>query len=134
MDVKDWLARGRVAKLEIQALLAARQEAFRLACLPALGNGERVQVSRENRQEDKMVALVSLEEEIDRRVENLYKILEEISRAVADVEDPSHRILLTERYINFKTWEQVADSMGYDLRWVYRLHKKAVDAIAERWQ
>ena len=134
MEVKDWLLRGKAAKLEIEALLTARQQAFQLACLPPSGGGERVQVSRGNRQEERLLALASLEEEIDRQVAALYVILGEISHAVSQVEEPILRVLLTERYINDKTWEQVADSMGYDLRWVHRLHKRAVAAIAERWQ
>ena len=45
-----------------------------------------------------------------------------------------YRTLLIARYINCKTWEQIADEMGYDLRWIYRLHGKALKAIESHYK
>ena len=53
----------------------------------------------------------------------------EIYRAIRTVEDPTRRLLLEYRYIHGLTWEQVAERMGYDLRWVHRLHGKALGQL-----
>lgn len=39
------------------------------------------------------------------------------------------QLLLTLHYIDGLTWERVSERMGYDLRYVMRLHRRALDAI-----
>ena len=43
--------------------------------------------------------------------------------------DSRLRLLLELHYIDGLTWEQVSERMGYDLRYVMRLHKRALDAV-----
>jgi len=45
------------------------------------------------------------------------------------VESPELQTLLELRYLCFKTWEQIAVELHFDLRWVYRLHGRALDEI-----
>ena len=37
--------------------------------------------------------------------------------------------LLIERYIHCKPWEDVADHIGYSLRWTYELHRRALEML-----
>ena len=117
MDRKSWLSRGRDARNEITALLCTRDGLHALAELPGVEQKEMIQ---------------AIELEINGKVAELCSILEEIRCVVEGVGDIRYRMLLTERYVNFKTWEQVAESLGYDLRWVYRLHKEALSALEEQ--
>ncbi len=55
----------------------------------------------------------------------------ELTAVVKKVKNPEFRTLLELRYLCFKTWEQIAVDMDYDLRWIYRMHKNALDAVRE---
>ena len=37
--------------------------------------------------------------------------------------------VLEKRYLCFQSWEQIAVEMGYDLRWLYRIHGKALEEV-----
>jgi len=76
-------------------------------------DGERVQSSADHNV--KLVQLASLEQEIDKRVDELCAMKLKILAAINEVSDSTLRTLLIERYISFKTWEQIAVDMGYSL-------------------
>ena len=130
MDVKKWLSRGWKIQREIAALVEARQKAFYLACASGIyGDGVKVQTSQENRTEQRLLSLAEYDRHLIERVNQLYRVLEEIGQTIEKVTDGALRILLIERYINYKTWEQIAEVMGYkDVRHIYRLHKRALIA------
>ncbi len=46
-----------------------------------------------------------------------------------EVDDPELQSLLEQRYLNFRTWEQIAVDMGYNVRHVYRMHDKALKKV-----
>ena len=50
----------------------------------------------------------------------------QVQAIVARMAKQEHKDLLTERYINCKRWEDVARTMNYDQRWLFRLHEKAI--------
>lgn len=82
-----------------------------------------------HRMEEVIAKMVDLENEINEEIDVLVDLKLEIMGVIRKVEDSEYRLLLELRYLCFKTWEQVASDMGYDLSWVYRLHKKALSAI-----
>ncbi len=53
----------------------------------------------------------------------------EIDRVIHTVEDTTLREVLERRYLLYQKWEQIAQEMHRDLRWVYRLHGKALNCI-----
>ena len=73
--------------------------------------------------------MVDLENEINADIGALVDLKLEIVSAIKDVENPEYRTLLELRYLCFKPWEQIALEMGYDLRWLYRLHQRALAVI-----
>lgn len=56
--------------------------------------------------------------------------LEEVRQVVESVPDERQRLLLSLRYISFTRWEDIAEQMGYDVRWIYRLHGNALQSAA----
>ena len=64
-----------------------------------------------------------------KKIDELLNISKEITEAVSKIENPAYRILLTARYINFKKWSDVAEDMEIDLRWMYRLRKRAMEEL-----
>lgn len=53
----------------------------------------------------------------------------EIDKVIHSVEDDTLREVLERRYLLYQKWEQIAQEMHRDLRWVYRLHGKALNCI-----
>lgn len=131
-SAKDWLMRGWRLDREINSLNEARSRAYAQLTGGAISYGEKVQKTKLNNQEELRIAYLAYEDKINRRIAELIKVKTEILTAVEMVNNPTLRTLLIERYINFKTWEQVAESMGYSAEWTeIRLHKMALTKIGE---
>ena len=130
MTTKEWLKRGWKLDREINQLIEARDEAFTAATSTTCGTeGEKIQVSQKNTSEAKIIRYTAYTEQIDKRIDELYRIKQEILEAVSAVENATYRTLLFERYIMFKTWEQIAVDMNYSYMHVARLHGKALQEV-----
>ena len=82
--------------------------------------------------ENAVTKLIDLEHEINGDIDQLVDLKREIAGLIISVGDPSYRILLEMRYLGGNTWEEVSLQLGYDLRWVYRLHDRALQAVELR--
>ena len=52
-----------------------------------------------------------------------------VKDAIDTVPDPLRRDILTSRYILGQRWERIAADIDRDMRWVLRLHHRAVDEL-----
>lgn len=80
--------------------------------------------------------LRTLEAEIDADIDRLIDVKKEIYELTEQVDDLRQRMLLQLRYLRITkgrrmTWADVALYLGYDERWVMRLHRAAL-ASAEK--
>lgn len=75
------------------------------------------------------VKLIDLSHEINDDIDQLIDLKKEILDTINSVKDTSYQLLLEMRYINNKGWDEVAMCMGYDRRWVMRLHGRALKEI-----
>lgn len=129
MTTKEWLNRAYKLNVEIDQLEAAKQAMFeRLTSATPSYGGEVVGGTKDPHKYD-LYADYKLA--IDNRVDELFAIKTEIHALINRIEDTKYRALLTARYINFKTFEQIAVDMSYDWRWIMRLHKRALSAAEE---
>ena len=62
-------------------------------------------------------------------VENLCAFLKGEDFLVTAVDSPEYQTVLEKRYLCFQSWEQIVVEMGYDLRWLYRIHGKALEEV-----
>ena len=83
-----------------------------------------------HRMEDIIIKIFALEEEINADIDALVDLKREMVRLIKAVDNVECQILLEQRYLCFKTWEQIAVDMGYNVRHVYRLHDEAVEKIS----
>ncbi len=85
---------------------------------------------------DAVEKIVDLQTEINRDIDALVDLKRNIVRAIKAVENTEYQTILELRYLCFKTWEQIAVDMGYNVRHVYRIHDEAVECIPirETWQ
>lgn len=80
---------------------------------------------------DKAVAdLVDTEAKTAAEIDRLTVLEAEIIGAIDRVPEP-YRALLYERYVNGKTWEQVAVDMHYSYRGVTKMHGRALQTLKE---
>ncbi|MGI6497539.1 MAG: DUF1492 domain-containing protein [Oscillospiraceae bacterium] len=79
---------------------------------------------------DAVAKIIDLQAEINRDINRLVDLKREIVTLIKAVGNTEHQTLLELRYLCFKTWEQIAVDMGYNVRHVYRLHDEAVENIA----
>jgi len=82
-----------------------------------------------HRMEDIIAKMVDLEGEINKDLNRLIDLKHEIVTVIKCVESPELQTLLELRYLCFRTWEHIAVEMSYDLRWVHRLHQRALDEV-----
>ena len=130
MTVKEWLNRGFNLHKEIEQLKEAKQKAKDLACSVSANLGEeKVQSASCNSTEIKMINYAEYSRLLYKRIDELLEINKEIVSAISKVEDTTLRSLLTARYVNFNTWEQIAVDMNYSYVHVLRLHDKALKCV-----
>lgn len=82
-----------------------------------------------HRMEDVISKMVDLESEINADLTRLINLKHEIVTVIKCVESPELQTLLELRYLCFKTWEQIAVALHFDLRWVHRLHNRALNEV-----
>ena len=77
--------------------------------------------------EDIIVKIIDLENEINKDIGTLVDLRREIVGVIKRISNPEYQTLLELRYLCFYSWEKVAVEMEYDLRYVHKLHKKAME-------
>jgi len=70
-----------------------------------------------------------IEKEINKEIDELIELRKEIEDKINAVDDPKLRELLKCRYLDCKSWEEIAYKNNITWRHVYRLHEKALDEI-----
>jgi hypothetical protein len=79
--------------------------------------------------ESTIVKLADLEVEINRDIDEMVDLKQEIVSLVKRIDNVESRTLLELRYLCFKSWEQIAEEMAYDLRYLHKLHNRALDQV-----
>ena len=81
--------------------------------------------------EETIAKIIDLQAEINRDIDTLVDLKRDLSATIKAVGNTEYQTVLEKRYLCFQSWEQIAVEMGYDLRWLYRLHGKALDVVRE---
>ena len=100
-------------------------------CTATLSDMPRPDSPNKQRMADTICKIVDLEREINEDIDRLVDLKAEARRVINAVSDPDQQLILELRYLCYKPWEQIAVDMGYELRWLYRLHHRALDAVSE---
>ena len=133
MTAKEWLSRGREANSRIKELEREKQRLYETAVRTVgYSTPDRVQTSPGNTQERNMALYSSAAQKIDEETIELLKVIDEIAELIAKVENITYRRLLSMRYIEFMTWEDIAYEMNYDERYIYKIHERVL-IVVERY-
>ena len=69
---------------------------------------------------------IELENALIEKTEKLKLIQTDMISKINSVENEDYHLLLTLRYLNFKTWEEISEEMYFSVPWVHELHKRAL--------
>lgn len=126
MTAKEFLRRARAVDRRVDEAqerverLRARLESGRMSQITGMPRGGGADWT------ETADRLIELEQRVNARTRELVRWKLAAIDAIDAVEEARLREVLELYYIDGFTWEQVAQRMGLDLRWVYRLHGKAL--------
>ena len=92
--------------------------------------GERVQSSgSQQKMADCVVKIVEMENRINEEIDKFIDYKENARKLLSEC-DPECITLISKRYFQFKTWEEIAVDMNYTYQWVSGgLHQKALAQV-----
>lgn len=131
MNTKEYLNRYREVNAEIDSLCEelAHWRNIAMRVTPP----DKFEGSKSTTPSDKVghavAMIIDLESKINAKIDELINIREAVKEKISFVDNAQLRQILTLRYINLKQWEDIAEYLHKDLRWVYRLHGRALEKI-----
>lgn len=78
---------------------------------------------------DAVCKIVDLQVLLNNDISELVALLHQIRDVIESIEDNEYKTVLEKRYLCHKKWEEIAVLMGYDLRYLYKLHNRALEAV-----
>lgn len=120
MTTKQWLSRALRIEEEIEDLRDQRREEFaRLTNVTQDITGDIVQSTKDPHKFEHLLELVEL---IDQLIDKRAEVKTEILTAISKSEKTIYRRILLKKYIEGKTFEQIAEEVKMSDRHVKRLH------------
>ena len=125
--VKTYLRKARELDTLVHTKLSEIDRLRELAeCLSSPRMGERVSSGKGNTSMQTVDKIVDLQDEIRKEIAELVSLIGEIHAKIELLENPIEKAVLTERYINVKSWEEIAEIIGYSDRNTRYLHGRAL--------
>lgn len=125
--VKAYLRKARELDTLVHTKLNEIDRLRELAeCLSSPKLGERVTSSKGNTSMQTVDKIVDLQAEIDKEIAELVELITEIHAKIEQLSDTAEKAVLTERYINGRSWEEIAGIIGYSDRNTRYLHGRAL--------
>lgn len=81
--------------------------------------------------EDTIVKTIEFKNKVNNKIDELVDLKSDIHCKINLVENDDYRILLTMRYINLKSFEEIAVFMNYSYRHITRLHGWALQEFGK---
>ena len=130
-ETKQWLNRGYKLRETIRILEKAQMRAYDIVTGTTITLSERVQESHGNGTENKLITYADYCKQIDCHKTDLFDILKQITNVIMKVDNNIYKNILISRYINFETWELIAQNIGYSYKQTQRLHKKSLQKVKD---
>ena len=131
MTAKEYLSQARRLEQRIGSKLEqmATLRSLTQKVTTSLG-GERVSHTRNvSSLEDTILRLVETENEMNQSIDALLNLRIEIGKLISALDDPDCILVLEKRYLCYQSWEKIAADLACTVRWVHRLHAKALQSM-----
>lgn len=131
MTAKEYMEQARYLDMQINSKIEQVRTLNELATKVTTVYSDMPHSPNKNtgRMEETIAKIIDLENEINRDIDALVDLKQEVKTAVSKIEDEKYRVLLELRYINQKSWEEIANQLGYDLRYTHKIHGRALQKI-----
>ena len=132
MTVKEYLKQA----FTLDKLIKARESQIndlrdKIGLIRNSTDGVKIQSSaKPNHMEDLIVRLLDMINNYEKDILRLIQLKTEIRNVIENIDNPRYKLILTERYINFKRWEDIAADNNYSWQWVHKMHKKVLEKLA----
>ena len=129
MTPKQFLQQARRLDERINSYATELNGLRGLTALAPSGS-ERVQTSTScDRMINTIEKIISLEVKINAELDRLIDLKTDIHNKIEAVLDQDERLMLRMRYLQYMEWEQIAEALHWSLRYIYKLHGKALLSI-----
>ena len=127
-DIKEYLNKVRTTDKEIDSKEEIKEQMRkRLVNIKATQHREiDVMGGKRKTNEDRILDYIEYSEQINELIDKLIDMKMTVVGEIENIDDGLYRTLLTERYINNKDWETVANAIGYSPRRTMEHHNDAL--------
>jgi len=128
MTAKQYLTQAFRMKRTIENMQEdiLRLESAATYCGPNLTGMPHNPSPSHSRMADLVCKIIERKDELKKKVEELAELAAEIQLAISQMENSDHRAVLYKRYVESMEWQDIAASMGYCERQIYRIHAAAL--------
>lgn len=134
IDIKKWLARGN----KIDERIKSKREQITLwqglsvTLVVSYMHGS-AQTDYDSKVERYACKCVDMEDKIGHDLRELVNVKIEITELLRKIDNPLYGLILENRYILGKRWEEIADTLGYDACYLRHLHNAALSAAQKKF-
>ena len=131
-QIEKWLYRAWNASKEIDAKQAQLEEAIsRVTSVTTALTGMPGNATKDSHA--KMENYLILSENLQKQIDKLMGIQNEVTEVIDQVKDEKMRVVLTERYINRRKWEDISKIMNYSHEggYIFRINRMAIQAVKD---
>ncbi len=134
MTAKEYLWRVRDAERDLKRLEQEYEQAKAdILHLKAIQyDGDKVTGGKIGDLSDAIAAIEGYMERLNAQWDKLIALRKEAKALIGQIADGRYREVLTRRYLQGQSWEQVAVDMGYDYYYVQKIHRRALKIFQER--
>lgn len=129
MTIKEYLSQARYLDMRIDSKINQLHSLNDLAtkCTSVITGMPHAPSKSTSSMSDTINKIIDLECEINADIDKMVELKETISKIINKVQKTEYRMILEKRYLALQNWENIASDMGYELRWLHRLHGKALN-------
>ncbi len=134
MTAREYLHQMRTIKYQIKVKkLELRDLREDMETIHSPSYGDRVQGGSRSRFEDQIIKAIRIEEDIRIRTAQKIDRLNDAHRMINSLPDERAAALLTDRYINNRSSDEVAKDINYAAAYVRKLTNDAVEMFIEKF-
>lgn len=133
MDAKKYLSQARLLNNRIKSFENELEYINTLALGPSGPSYGPNKVKQQPNLEAPFIRyidkIIELEKMIHDEIDKLMALKREIAKTIAEIGDAKLEIILRERYINCRNWEDIAIDLAYSQVYLYKLHQRALKLV-----
>ena len=79
--------------------------------------------------ENMVVGIIDLKEQVQKQAAKLIEVRKEITETINSINNLSVQFILEERYLIYRTWDEIADETGFSKNYLYHMHSTGLQLV-----